>query len=247
MNEIKILPIILLAFASCKNEHKEEVNEAIGPHKDQTTSTDKHVSVNWRELKDTTVNGVRLSFTRLNEKEYDSLTKLSVESPIPQDEYYDLVIRGKNIQVIKIGNGKIDSLHDKNDSTGYFEKYEIKGYWKNKGQLLIRNSHWEGGGDFFINLLDGSYYYLNSTYKLSPKKNFILGFTDMIEIEGNDFMLTDISEQQLKTLFNIDFGQVVVDDLHWLEESKCLISAYNIESGNLEKKGNLYYLLTINR
>ncbi len=81
------------------------------------------------------MNGILLKFQELNKKKNDSLVSFAIETKIKLGKFDHLVSRIKKCLVIKLANGT-DSLCNIRDAGGYFEEYEIKGLWEEKGQLL---------------------------------------------------------------------------------------------------------------
>lgn len=236
-----IIPIFIF---SCSPTTKKEDNTS-----NDSSSVAKRVfepiAVSWIGLKDTTLNGIKLKFRPINKSTFDSLVVLTIKTEIPFQSFDNLLVKSNACQVIKIQNGSTDSLCDvKDDKSGYFEKYTIRGLWKEKNSLVVNYNDWESYDDFLINLIDGSIYQLNSFYEISPDQNHILGYNTAIALNGNDFMYSEISNKSVKTLFQIDFGKVAIKNLKWLNETECVLSGGVMEEG-FEFKKELYYVMSI--
>lgn len=181
---------------------------------------------NLKEFRDTTLNGVTLKFNELTEKDYNSLKDKIKETYFPLQFTSESVSKTDSCTLVKLDNGKIDSLCNRIQGD-YFEEYTFNGLWKENGLVLVNYQDWEGGNDFFINLKDGGHYYLTHNYKISPDLKHILSFVDLNETAfiPSGLMLTDCDNRAISTKISIEFERVIITSLSWLTNNQCLISA----------------------
>jgi hypothetical protein len=188
---------------------------------------------NLKELRDTTLNGVSLNFIELTDKDFNSLKDQIKESDFPLQLTFDNISKTDNCILVKLDNGKTDSLCNKRQGDN-FEEYSLYGLWKENGLVLVSYQDWEGGNDFFINLKDGGYYNLTHNYKVSPDLKKILSFVDLNETAfiPSGLMLTECGNRTIDTKLYIEFETVIITSLSWLTNDQCLITAGKLDNEN---------------
>lgn len=197
-------------------------------------------------LRDTTLNGVTLKFTELTNSEFNSLNHQIKETQLPLEFTSNVIFQADSCLILRIDNGKIDSLCSKNQRDN-FEQYNFAGFWKENGLVLISYQDWEGGNDFFVNLKDGGYYYLTHNYKTSPDLKHILSFVDLNETVfiPSGLMLTECGNKSISTRFLIEFEQVMITSLSWLTNDQCLVTAGTLNSEDFSVVNSKNYRLTL--
>jgi hypothetical protein len=240
---ISILSTIILVVGCFGS--KEEDNQGNDSIPLLDTTKERELVFRMTDLRDTTLNGVNLNFALLTEKEYKSLKYQVRQTTFPLQLNSASVSRTDSCLLITLKNGKIDSLCNQRKGD-YFEHYNIKGIWKEKGLVLVNYEDWEGGSDFFINLQDGKYYYLNSNYELSPDSKLILSFVDLNETAfiPAGLMLTTCENGSISTAFNIEFQKAVTNELLWVTSEQCVISTGTLGK-NFEVDDVKYYKLAL--
>jgi hypothetical protein len=251
MSRIYLFLLVGMFALSCSQSKSNLEKEALDSAKKAQAKFIEPTKVQLIKLNDTTVNGIHLKFRLLNQSKYDSLQKLEIKTSIPVEDAGQYIRKIGNYQLVLLKNGSIDSLCDSHDEkSGYKSTYTIKGFWRDRNQLLVNFQDWESYDDYFISLNDGFEYYLNTAYELSPNKNLIIGYTNynLIPLYGNSFMLSGLTENSIVKYFNFDFGQVAIRNLQWVGEKQCIFSIGELsnESGAFELRGEQLYLLNLN-
>jgi hypothetical protein len=221
------LMIILITSCSKTIEKQSQTgnDSTAGIAKRESIKTKEKV-FNLKEFRDTTLNGVTLKFVELADKDYYPLRYQIKEAGFPLQIISNVVSKVDSCLLLKLDNGKTDSLCNKRQGDN-FEEYIYNGLWKENGLVLMSYQDWEGGSDFFINLKDGEHYYLTHNYKLSPDLKHILSFVELNETAfiTSGLMLTECDNRTISTKFNIEFERVIITSLAWLTNEQCLISA----------------------
>jgi hypothetical protein len=227
---------ILLLLVSCSNDKKKSHNP---------TETYDRQEIKVVKLNDTSINGVQLRFQLVSTKEYDSILNLVVRTEIPNGNYDGNISRIDSCQIVKLENGKTDSLIDYKKGD-YFEKWEVKSFWKEKNQLLVNFSNWEDSEDKLINIRNGKYYGISTAYKLSPENDLIFTFNDISEypLYDNQFLLARVSLDSITTILKGNFNpNITIKDFEWITNEKGLISVGEVESGTWKFVNRTNYLI----
>jgi hypothetical protein len=252
MRRIYLAALIALTLLECRNIKGVQEEKTFDSTSSQATVPQIKIvepQINWKNLRDTTINNVQLRFISLSKGKYDSLKKFIVATKIPLEKPDKYVTKLNDCQLIKFINGNTDTLCNKNDASGYYEAYTIEGLWHKKNHLLISYSDWEGGNDFLMDVNDGFKYHLNSSYELSPNEDYLLGYNEfsITPVTFNNFTLTRVVMDSIKTFFDFDLGFAGIKNLSWKSNKECLISSGTIsyEKNGLILKEVKYYLMTI--
>jgi hypothetical protein len=199
-----------------------------------------------KEFRDTTLNGITLTFRELTDEDYNSLKQQIRETALPLQFSSHLVSTIDSCLLIKLENGKTDSLCNKRQRD-YFEQFTFRGLWEQNGLVLLNYADWEGGSDFFIKLDDGDQYYLTNNYKAAPDLKHILSFVDLNEAAfvPSGLMLTECDNRKISTKLNIEFKRVLITSLSWLTNDQCLISAGDWDAQNYSVNNLKNFKLTL--
>src|SRR6478736_2033670 len=132
-----IILAVLTLFLSCSDSRKKENKSEVLDSSSVKTKSLQPIKLNWQELKDTTINNIKLSFVLLDKIKFDSLQHLSITAEIPYEDFGHLLLPLEKCKIIKLENGISDSLCDShNDDDHSFKIYTIKGLWKAKNKLM---------------------------------------------------------------------------------------------------------------
>jgi hypothetical protein len=252
MNTRNLIPFLLILLSSCgKNDKaKEKIDDSARLEFDKPPLETRGLPKNlFTQLKDTTINELRLRLTPIDEQTYDSLSQLTIETTIPLQNSDPLVVKSKNCQLIQLKDGSIDSLCNKKEASGYHEDFLIKGLWKDKNVLLANFRNWEESDDFLLSLTHKSHQYIGPEYILSSDNNFIFMYSDLSKggYFTGDFGLAEVDTDSIQKLFYFEPNPFTVTTAKWLKDNSCLISAGMVNITGYELKSKAYYIMTFRK
>lgn len=247
MRQVSILLFVLTV--SCSN-HKPTMERTVGNASNQSSGDTENISAGGQEgrveLTDTVLYGHSIKFQELTRNGFDSLQKLARRTELALKLADNYSTKVDSCFIIKLQNNKTDSLCNWDDGEE-FEKYVIKGLWEANKLLLIRFDNWEESHDFFINLVDGSYYILTPFYELNPKQDKILTYVDIAAapIYSSELMISQVQQGVFMTLYRKDLGQTTITNASWISDSVCVLSTGYVDVGTNDIRDKKWYRMTL--
>lgn len=173
-------------------------------------------------LEEREVNGYLVYFLPLAPELAGQMQVFRTTMPLVSPE--PVVIQQDSCFVLKLLSGSYDKLCNFDDGE-YFETFEVKGFWKEKNQLLVNFTNWEEQHDYLIDLRSGKPFILGPGYELSSDRNMICTYVDISAnpIYINEIMVASFQADSLHELFRIDPSPYTVTRAGWTDDSELLL------------------------
>lgn len=240
----KSVLIFLTLITGCSNP-KNSIDQPVHDTTVLEHMADEEYESQQVSLTDTIVNGHAVTFSELTQETFDSLRQRKIETKIPLTTPDNRLTKQDSCFMLQLDNGKIDSLCNWDDGEE-FEKYVVKGLWKDKNILLVNFANWEENHDFLLNLNDGSYNILTPYYELSPQADLLLTSVDIaaMPIYESELSVSKAESGKFITLYHKELGQLSITDAFWISNTECIMAA-RTDIGTSKVRDRKWYRMTI--